>query len=116
VPREAGPIAAVAPAGQDGPVGADTLRFGVEKAKFKWGALLQDSLLGKTSVSGRYQDPVQRAAVVVHNARGDKQVLETAKTAKGARDRADTIEREFKTLDTAQWCERYDVAPSFVSV
>ena len=25
---------------------ADTLRFGVEKAKFKWGALLQDSLLG----------------------------------------------------------------------
>jgi hypothetical protein len=96
-------------------VEADTLRFGVEKAKFKWGALLQDSLLGKTSINGQYQDPVKGPAVVVHNARGDKRILEVAKTPKEARVRADTIEQEFKTLDTAQWCERYNVPQSFVS-
>jgi hypothetical protein len=96
-------------------VGADTLRFGVEKAKFKWGALLQDSLLGKTSINGRYQDPVKGPAVVVHNAKGETRVLEVVRTPKEARDRADAIEQEFKTTDTAQWCERYDVPPSFVS-
>jgi hypothetical protein len=79
------------------------------------GALLQDSLLGKTSINGRYQDPVKGPAVVVHNARGAKRILEVAKTPKDAQVRADAIEQEFKTLDTAQWCERYDVPLSFVS-
>jgi hypothetical protein len=96
-------------------VEADTLRFGVEKAKFKWGALLQDSLLGKTSISGQYQDPVKGPSVVVHNARGERRVLEVVKTAKEAQRRATAMEQECKTLTPAQWCERYDVPLSFVS-
>ena len=54
-------------------------------------------------------------SVVVHNANGEKRVLEVTKTVKQARDRVAAIEKDFKTLDTAQWCERYDVPPSFVS-
>jgi hypothetical protein len=96
-------------------VEAGTLRFGIEKATFKWGAFLQDTFLGKTSTTGRYQDPVKGPSVVVHNASGEKRVLEVAKTAKEAQVRAAAIEQDFKTLGPAQWCDRYDVPLSFVS-
>jgi hypothetical protein len=52
---------------------------------------------------------------VVYNSSGDKRVLETTNTVKEARKRAAAIEQDFKTLGTAQWCERYDVPPSFAS-
>jgi hypothetical protein len=37
------------------------------------------------------------------------------KTVKEPGDRATAIEKDFKTLNAAQWCERYDVPASFVS-
>ncbi len=94
---------------------AGTLRFEVEKTKFSLGALLRDGWLGKTSTTGRYENPVTGPSVVVQNAQGEKRVLEVAKNAKEARDRADAIEKDYNTLDTAQWCERYDVPLSFVA-
>ncbi len=94
---------------------AGTLRFEVEKTKFSFGALLRDGWLGKTSTSGRYENPVTGPSVVVQNANGDKHVLEVAKNVKEAQDRADAIEKDYNTLDTAQWCERYDVPISFVA-
>jgi hypothetical protein len=94
---------------------AGTLRFEVEKTKFSFGALLRDGWLGKTSTSGRYENPVTGPSVVVQNANGDNHVLEVAKNAKEARDRAGAIEKDYNTLDTAQWCERYDVPISFVA-
>ena len=54
-------------------------------------------------------------SVVVHNANGEKQVLEVTKSVKEARDRVAAIEKDFNTLNSAQWCERYDVPLSFVS-
>ena len=52
--------------------------------------------------------------VVVQNAFGEKRVLEAAKNMKGARSAA-AIENDYKTLSTAQWCERYDVPAAFVT-
>ena len=54
-------------------------------------------------------------SVVVHNANGEKRILEVTKTVKEARDRVAAIEKDFKTFNLAQWCERYDVPLTFVS-
>ncbi len=54
-------------------------------------------------------------SVVVQNANGEKRVLEVTKTVKEARERAASIERDFKALTTTEWCEHYDVPVSFVS-
>jgi hypothetical protein len=110
------PIAAAPLTGQDVAVVVDAVRIEVEKTRFAWGALLRDGWLGKTSTSGRYENPVQGPSVVIRNAQGDKLILAATKTVKEARDRAAAAEKDFETLDTAQWCERYNVPPSFVSV
>ena len=95
---------------------ASTLQFGVEKAKVNWGAFIRNMGVGKTTTNSRY-DPTSGPgpSVVVHNANREKRVLEVTKTVKEARDRVAAIEKDFKTLNTAQWCERYDVPLSFVS-
>ncbi len=54
-------------------------------------------------------------SVVVHNAKGEKRVIEATKKLKDARDRAAVIEEDFRTLSTKDWCERYGVPISFVS-
>jgi hypothetical protein len=99
---------------------AGTLQFGVEKAKVNWGAFIHNMGLGRTmsstTMSSRYDrtsDP--GPSVVIHNANGEKRVLEVTKTVKEARDRVAAIEKDFKTLNTDQWCDRYDVPLSFVS-
>ena len=94
---------------------ADTLRFEVEKTKFSLIALIRDGWLGKTSVNGRYENPVTGPSVVAQNTKGEKRVLEVAKNLNEARDRATAIENDFKTIGTTQWCEKYDVPVSFVS-
>ncbi len=53
--------------------------------------------------------------MVAENTTGEKRVIEVTKTMKEARDRAATIEQDFKALSTSEWCERYDVPVSFVS-
>jgi hypothetical protein len=52
---------------------------------------------------------------VVQNAKGEKRVIEVTKRLKDAQDRAAVIEKDFRTLNTEDWCERYDVPVSFVS-
>lgn len=91
------------------------VRFEVEKSKFSLGALLRDGWLGKTSISGRYENPVKGPSIVVQNAHGDRRVLEVTHSVKEARDRATAIEKDFTSLSTAEWCERYDVPVSFIS-
>jgi hypothetical protein len=90
------------------------LRFELEKTKFSLMALFRDGWLGKTSINGRYENPVRGPSVVVKNAQGERRILEVARSVKEAQDRADAIEKDYNTLDTAQWCERYDVPISFV--
>jgi hypothetical protein len=113
-------IAEAAPTGQNVGVEAGTLQFGVEKAKVNWGAFIHNMGLGRTmsetTMNSRY-DPTSGPgpSVVVHNANGEKRLLEVTKTVKEARDRLAAIEKDFKTLNMAQWCERYDVPLSFVS-
>lgn len=72
--------------------------------------------MSATTMTSRY-DPTSGPgpSVVVRNANGEKRVLEVTETVKEARDRVAAIEKDLKTLDTAQWCERYDVPLSFVS-
>ncbi len=72
--------------------------------------------VGKTTSNSRY-DPTSGPgpSVVVHNGNGEKRVLEVTRTVKEARDRATVIEQDFKALNTAQWCEHYDVPVSFVT-
>jgi hypothetical protein len=95
---------------------ASTLRFAVEKAKISWGTYLQDMMRSRGSASSQFQNYSGRGpSVVVQNAGGEKRVLEVTKTVKEARDRATTIEKDFGTLNAAEWCERYDVPISFVS-
>jgi hypothetical protein len=93
-----------------------SLRFGVEKARINWGTFLQNMMRSRGSASGQFENYSSRGpSVVVWNARGDKRVLEVVKTMNEARDRANSLEREFGTLPVAQWCERYDVPESFLS-
>lgn len=99
---------------------AGTLQFEVEKAKVNWRAFLHNMGLGRTmsatTMNSRYDATSGPGpSVVVHNAIGEKRVLEVTKTVKEARDRVAAIEKDFNTLNLAQWCERYDVPLSFVS-
>jgi hypothetical protein len=110
-------IAEAALTGQDGAVGADTLRFGVEKAKINWGTFFQDMMRSsRGAASSQFENYSGRGpSVVAHNARGEKRVIQVTKKLKDAQDRAAVIEKDFGTLSTEDWCERYDVPISFVS-
>ena len=93
---------------------AETLRFEVTKAKVSWGTYFQDLMRprfggGFKSYSGR------GPSVVAENRTGEKRVVEVAKTMREAQDRSATIEQDFMTLKTSEWCERYDVPVSFVT-
>jgi hypothetical protein len=95
-------------------VGADTLRFGVEKAKINWGTLFRDTMRGG-SASNQFEDYSGRGpSVVVQNGHGEKRVLEVTKKLKDAQERASVIENDFRTLSTEDWCHRYGVPVSFV--
>ena len=99
---------------------AGRLQFGVEKAKVNWRAFIHNMGLGRTmsetTMTSRYESTSGPGpSVVVHNANGEKRVLEVTKSVKEARDRVAAIEKDFNTLNSAQWCERYDVPLSFVS-
>jgi hypothetical protein len=98
----------------------ETVQFGVEKAKVNWRAFIHNMGLGRTisetTMTSRYDSTSGPGpSVVVRNANGEKRVLEVTKTVKEARDRVAAIEKDCKTLNTPQWCERYDVPLSCVS-
>jgi hypothetical protein len=108
-------IAEAAPTGEDVVMDAATLQFGVEKTKINWGTFFQDMMRSRWAASSQFETYSGRGpSVVVRNAKGEKRVLEVTKTVKEARDRT-AIEQDFKRLNTAQWCERYDVPVSFES-
>jgi cytosine/adenosine deaminase-related metal-dependent hydrolase len=95
---------------------AGDLTFEVTKAKINWGTFLQDMMRSGTTASRRFDNYSGRGpSVVAHNAQGEKRVLEVAKNLKDARERAATIEKDFRALSTEDWCERHDVPASFVS-
>jgi hypothetical protein len=97
-------------------VEAGTLRFEVEKAKIVWGAFLRDLGRWNPATASQFENYSGKGpSVVVHNANGEKRVLEVTTTVKEARDRATAIEHDFKTRSTAEWCERYDVPVTFVT-
>ena len=52
--------------------------------------------------------------VAVYNSVGHRHVLEVVDTDEEAEDRAAVIEDDLRTLDTAEWCQRYNVPVSFV--
>ena len=93
---------------------AGSLQFRVEKAKVNWSTYFQDMFRPKfgggfKSYSGK------GPSIVVENQTGEKRVVEMTNTVKEARDRAATIEQDFKKLSTPEWCERYGIPVSFVS-
>jgi hypothetical protein len=101
---------------QDDAMESAPLEFEIEKAKIKWGTYLQDAIRSRGSASSQFQSYSGRGpSVVVHNAHGKKRVIEVTKSVKDARDRAAAIEKDYKTLGAAEWCERYDVPVSFVA-
>ena len=86
----------------------------VTKAKVNWSTYFQNMF--RPRFGGGFDDYSDRGpSVVAQNCDGDSHVVEVAKSMKEARDRAIVIERDFNTLDAAQWCARYDVPRSFVS-
>ena len=93
---------------------AGTLRFEVEKAKISWGTYLRD--LMRPKFGGGFESYSGTGpSVVAENANGEKRVIAVCKKVQDARDQADIIESDFKALSVADWCERYDVPPTFVS-
>jgi len=110
-------IAEAALSGQDGAVKADSLRFGVEKAKINWGTFFQDMMRsGRGAASSQFENYSGRGpSVVAHNAKGEKRVIQVTRKLKDAQDRAAVIEKDLRTLSAMDWCERYNVPISFVS-
>jgi hypothetical protein len=114
-------IAAIETFGQDREVEAGTLRFEVDKPKINWGAFGRNAVFrtrerAGVTTAGQWESySAGRPSVVACNSSGEKRVLEVANTVREARERATTIEQDYKTLNIAQWCARYDVPPSFVS-
>jgi hypothetical protein len=110
-------IAESPPSRQTDEVGADTLRFAVEKAKINWGTFFQDMMRsGRGAASSQFENYSGRGpSVVACNANGEKRVIRVTKKLKDAHDQAGIIERDFRTLSTSEWCERYDVPASFVT-
>jgi len=95
--------------------GRGPLKFGVEKAKIKWGAYFRDAMRSG-SASGQFEGYSGRGpSVVVENAQGERRILEVTSNVKEARKRAAAIESDYTTLGTAEWCERYDVPAAFVT-
>jgi hypothetical protein len=109
-------IAETPRSGQDVHVEAGTLRFEVDKPKINWGALFRNTERTGAGTAGQWENySGGRPSVVVYNSNGEGRFLGATNTVKEARRRAAAIEEDFKTLDTAKWCERYDVPPTFVS-
>jgi hypothetical protein len=107
-------IAGGSPTGPDIAMEAGALRIEVEKAKVNWGTYLQDMF--RPRFGGGFQNYSGRGpSVVAHNFNGEKRVLELTKTVEDAQNRATAIKQDFSTLETAQWCERYNVPLAFVS-
>jgi hypothetical protein len=97
-------------------VEAGSLRFEVDKPKINWGALFRNTERSGPATAGQWENySGGRPSVVVYNSNGEGRFLEATNTVKEARRRAADIEQDFKTLDTATWCERYEVPPTFVS-
>jgi hypothetical protein len=95
---------------------AGTLRFEVDKPKINWGALFRNTERASPATAGQWENYSQgRPSVVAYNSSGEGRFLEATNTVKEARKRAAVIEQDFETLDIAEWCERYDVPPTFVS-
>jgi hypothetical protein len=94
---------------------ASSVTVEVEKAKIKWGTLFRDTMRSGSASSQFERYSGRGPSVVVTNANGERRVLEVTKTVKEARERAAAVEQDFTTLNTAEWCERYDVPVSFVS-
>jgi hypothetical protein len=95
-------------------VDAGTLRFEVSKAKINWATYLQNMF--RPAFGGGFKSYSGRGpSVVAENCTGEVRVIEVTKTMKEAQGRAATIEQDFRTLSTSEWCERYDVPVSFVS-
>lgn len=91
-----------------------TLRFEATKAKLSWGTYFQD--LMRPKFGGGFKSYSGRGpSVVAENRTGERRVVEVTKTMKEAQDRAATIEQDFKTLSTSEWCERYEVPSSFMT-
>ena len=89
------------------------LRFDVAHQKISWGSYLQD--LMRPKFGGGFKSYSGRGpSVVAENEMGETRVIETTKTMKDARERAVLIERDFNTLNTSEWCDRYDVPISFI--
>ena len=94
---------------------AGTLGFGVDKPKIM-GSPFRNTERTGPATAGQWENySVGRPSVVAYNSNGEKRLIEATNTVKEARKRADAIEKDFKTLATTQWCERYGVPPSFVS-
>jgi hypothetical protein len=108
------PIAELGATRQDVVMDDGGLRFEVSKAKISWGTYFQD--LMRPAFGGGFKSYAGRGpSVVAENRTGERRVVEVAKTMKEAEERAATIELDFKTLSTSEWCDRYDVPASFVS-
>ncbi len=108
------PIAELGAMRQDVAVDDAALRFEVSKAKISWGTYFQD--LMRPAFGGGFKSYTGRGpSVVAENRAGERRVVEVAKTMEEAKERAATIEQDFKTFSTSEWCERYDVPASFVS-
>lgn len=107
-------VAALTVDDQDVAVDTGQLRFEVSKSKISWGTYLLD--LMRPKFGGGFESYAGKGpSVVAENAIGEKRVIAVTKTRQEAREQAVVIENDFKALALAEWCERYDVAPSFVT-
>ena len=70
-------------------MGADSLLFGVEKAKINWGTFFRDTMRGGSATSQFENYSGRGPSVVVQNANGEKRVLEVTKNSKDAQDSRD---------------------------
>ncbi len=90
------------------------LRFDVVKSKIRWGTYFVD--LMRPKFGGGFESYSGRGpTVVASNSTGEKRVVAVTRSMDEAKERAEAVDQDFKTLDLATWCERYGVPESFVS-
>ena len=90
-----------------------TLRFTTTDAKVRWDKVALDLVLGNLLGGGVVNSYSGKRYVVAVNDAGEAQVVEAVDPDLDAEDWMADIQRDYETLSTEAWCEKYGVPVPF---
>lgn len=94
------------------------LRFEVAEAvkdNFSFKTYFRDMFRPKFGGGFKPYSSGRGPSVLAKNSAGEAYVIEVTKTIEEARQRAATIQGDYRMLSTQEWCSKYDVPASFVA-